>query len=350
MKTLRRLIICITLGVLFSIVHSPKMVDAKNITIVIDPGHGGPKDNDADKGASYYGLVEKDINLKTAIALYNELTKYKNVNVYMTRADDREVALKDRVNIAKSVNADVMVCVHYNASGDHLLYGGEAFVPSKGQGYVIGYSLANSVMNQWKAVGSVDKGIKTRIGKQGDYYGVIRFGAEVNLPVVILEHGYMDNYHDFNNLNDENDYIRFGQLDAKGIADYYGLSKTDINAMPQPKNIVKAPTGVVRNDTTGPLASKMTVDSYNPLTGEVKYTIYGTDPESRVLFSGTGISTRLDGAGKIVPVLMDLQLFTGKGKSTGVTYVPVNYEGPLYGILYNNYNETSNTVVATISK
>lgn len=320
------------------------------ITIVIDAGHGGPKDTSADMGAQYSGLDEKNVDLLTAMAVYNELSQYKNVKVYMTRVDDSEVDLKKRVDMAKACGADVMVSIHYNASGDHLLYGGEAFVPSKGTGYVKGYSLAKSVMDQWKQVGLANKGIKTRIGSKGDYYGVIRHGAAVDLPVIILEHGYLDNYHDFNSVNDNVDWQRFGILDATGIANYYGLSKTQTKTHVIPNDIIKMPKGVVRDDLTGPVNVSLVIDSYNRETGEVKYTMRGSDPESRVMFFGVSPVTKIDETGKVVPMLADLNLWGNGSKASGTIYVPKGFSGPLYGICYNNYNATSETAIAYLTK
>lgn len=74
------------------------------VNVVLDPGHGG---NDGGAQASYGGktYLEKTLNLKIAQYCKEELSKYKRVNVYMTRNDDHYVALEDRVNYAKSVGA-----------------------------------------------------------------------------------------------------------------------------------------------------------------------------------------------------------------------------------------------------
>ena len=89
---------------------------APTITVVIDPGHGGPATVATNLGACYNGLQEKDMTLATAMALKSELEKYGNVTVYLTRNTDVEISLKDRIAAAKLVNADVVVSVHYNAS------------------------------------------------------------------------------------------------------------------------------------------------------------------------------------------------------------------------------------------
>ena len=338
----------ISIAALFILV--PKRVDAKsNITVVIDPGHGGPATVESNLGATYGGMYEKDIDLQTALALKNELQSYGNVTVYMTRTSDVELSLKQRVDYAKLVNADVIVSVHHNASANHLFYGSEIFVPSVGTYYSTGYGLASCIMNKWVSDGSVSKGIKTRIGKSGDYYGLIRNGVQSSIPTIILEHGYIDNYHDVDRFNDANDWTRMGKLDAAGIAAYYGLKKGITKPDVSPTVNIKVPAGTVRDDVTGPVATAMTVDYYNPVTGEVRYTICASDPESKCMYVGASTLTTIGQFGTVIPNASDLSLFNGKGASKGVTYVTPGYVGPIYGVCYNNYNLESNTVVANLT-
>ena len=84
----------------------------KRKTIVIDPGHGGK-----DPGTSYPSEVsEKDIVLRFSRILRKNLMRNKNYRVFLTRDDDRFVPLKERVNFAKSKNADLFISIHADAS------------------------------------------------------------------------------------------------------------------------------------------------------------------------------------------------------------------------------------------
>lgn len=341
--------ICTIFAAIAVSVLIPVKANAKsNITVVIDPGHGGPATVETNLGATYNGMFEKDIDLATATALKNELQTYGNVTVYMTRTSDVELSLKQRVDYAKLVGADVIVSVHHNASSNHLFYGSEIFVPCAGNGYATGYGLASCIMNKWTADGSVNKGIKTRIGKSGDYYGLIRNGAQAAIPTIILEHGYIDNYHDVDRFNDAADWMRMGKLDAAGIASYYGLKKGTAKKDVGPTVNVKVPAGIVRDDVTGPIATAMTVEYYNPSTGEVRYTIYAQDPESRCMYQGASVLTTVGQFGTVIPLTTDLTLWNGKGASKGVAYVTPGYVGPIYGVCYNNFNLESNIVAANL--
>ena len=81
-------------------------------TIIIDPGHGGK-----DPGTSFPKVVsEKDIVLRFSRILKKHLSRNNNYRIFLTREDDSFVSLSDRVNFAKSKNADLFISIHADAS------------------------------------------------------------------------------------------------------------------------------------------------------------------------------------------------------------------------------------------
>jgi N-acetylmuramoyl-L-alanine amidase len=81
---------------------------AKRI-VVIDPGHGG-----VDPGAigSTLKTPEKDVALRTALALRRQLEKTGRYEVIMTRGDDRIVRLRDRLKIARESGGELFLSLH----------------------------------------------------------------------------------------------------------------------------------------------------------------------------------------------------------------------------------------------
>ena len=76
--------------------------------VVIDPGHGG-----IDPGAiGADGKKEKDIVLQFALALKNDLEKNDRIVVKMTRENDEFIKLSERVAIARSHRAALMISIH----------------------------------------------------------------------------------------------------------------------------------------------------------------------------------------------------------------------------------------------
>lgn len=80
--------------------------------VVIDAGHGGH-----DPGAmSTDGLQEKDLTLKVARAMRDELVASGRVRVAMTREDDRYLLHRDRFEIARKLGAALFISVHCDAA------------------------------------------------------------------------------------------------------------------------------------------------------------------------------------------------------------------------------------------
>lgn len=80
------------------------------LRVVLDPGHGG-----WDSGAERRGLREADLVLRFGHELKEALLRRGGFEVYMTRENDRFVALADRISIARAVEADVFLSLHADA-------------------------------------------------------------------------------------------------------------------------------------------------------------------------------------------------------------------------------------------
>ena len=149
--------------------------------IVLDPGHGGDQD-----GGTFNSYIEKNMTLAVAKAMKTYLENFEGVTVYLTREDDRPMTIQERLDFAKAVNADYFISLHFNLSSLHTLYGSEVWIPSKSTYYNKMYGFADNVMQNFDAMGLYNRGIKTRLGKNGDYYGVIRIGTEYGIPSCII--------------------------------------------------------------------------------------------------------------------------------------------------------------------
>jgi N-acetylmuramoyl-L-alanine amidase len=85
--------------------------DASRPLVVIDPGHGGK-----DPGAGAGTLREKDLVLRLALALRDELLRQGGVRVALTRHDDRYVVLPVRPDIARRLRADLFISIHADST------------------------------------------------------------------------------------------------------------------------------------------------------------------------------------------------------------------------------------------
>lgn len=80
--------------------------------VVIDAGHGGFA-----PGAVAGEIYEKNITLAIVqkVKAIFEQKENKDIGIYCTRSDDRDIALSDRVNLANNMGADLFVSIHINS-------------------------------------------------------------------------------------------------------------------------------------------------------------------------------------------------------------------------------------------
>lgn len=79
--------------------------------LVLDPGHGGS--NLGTVGA--LGLREKVVCLAAAKNIAKWLRDNSNVDIVLTREDDRDIALRDRPRMANQLAGDALISIHANA-------------------------------------------------------------------------------------------------------------------------------------------------------------------------------------------------------------------------------------------
>lgn len=258
------------------------------VTVVIDPGHGG-KNNGTNSGHT----LEKEMTLITAQAMYDELTQFDNVQVYMTRTKDVGLELYERAEYAQSVNADFMFSIHYNASEFHTMYGTEVWVscmpPYNAYGYQFGYQHLES----FREMGLFVRGAKTRFSTEHpgqDYYGILRESADREVPAVIIEHCYVDEERDADFVKNAEDYKAFGRADAHSVARYFGLksAKLGIDYSDVPANLQPASADAVvqstLQDLTVPDICDISLLECDYDTGALSLSISATDYDSPLVY------------------------------------------------------------------
>lgn len=213
------------------VVAAPRK-DARPL-IVIDPGHGG-----IDPGASGpKGEAEKDIVLAFGRALRDRLTASGRVAVEMTRDDDRFIALRDRVEFARSKGANLFISLHADTiSGEPDVRGASVYTLAERASDAAAAraaekenraDLAAGVEADDEARGGVESVLfdlarrETRAFSQiaaRDAVGAIRDGFRVHktplrgagfrvlrapdLPSILIELGYLSNAEDLAALSD----------------------------------------------------------------------------------------------------------------------------------------------------
>ncbi len=178
----------------------------RGLTIVIDPGHGGP-----DPGAiGINGLQEKRIVLSISEKVAAVL-RAKGVNAVLTRTDDRDLGLAPRVALAERVKARVFVSIHANAIS--LSYpqvnGLETYY------YNTGGSLARTIHKQvLQSVNVRDRGVR-----RARFY-VLR---HTSMPATLVEVGFVTGREDGRKLATPEYQQQMAEAIAMGILRYLKL-------------------------------------------------------------------------------------------------------------------------------
>lgn len=101
-----------------SLRHPPKVSSGRKpltgVKILLDPGHGGAESGAL--GPTRY--PEKAVNLAVSKLLQQELVA-RGATVYMTREEDKDVSLQDRVAMIDKLKPAIAISVHYNSLPDN---------------------------------------------------------------------------------------------------------------------------------------------------------------------------------------------------------------------------------------
>lgn len=218
--------------------EEPEEPQKKGILIALDPGHQGwdvdmsaveanapgsdVMKTKATGGTSgqFSSIPEFQLNLDIALMVRDRLVG-QGYDVIMTR-ENNETAISnaERATLANDAGADISVRIHANGSEDPSANGalvliGSAENPYVGSLYDASYRLGETVLNTYcSATGMQNLGIQTNDTMTGINWSQI--------PVIILEMGFMTNEQDDLNMADAEYRIRMADGIVNGINAYYG--------------------------------------------------------------------------------------------------------------------------------
>ena len=161
--------------------------------VVIDPGHGGENE-----GSAVYGIKENDIVDGVTERLRN-IEMPSDIGVYFTRAAGEGARNEDRLSIAQSVSADLLVSIHTNAD-----------------------SMSRTTTGSGAATLSVNNAI-------GDLFGrnVSEATGLAPMPAVLVELGYITNKKEALQMAAEEFQSSAAEAIAKSITEYFENEQTN---------------------------------------------------------------------------------------------------------------------------
>jgi len=205
--------------------------------VVIDPGHQKKRNGDKEPigpGAKttkakvssgtqgrFSGVPEYEVNLEVSLLLRDELEE-RGYEVLMTReSHDVNISNSERAALANDNQADAFVRIHCNGSEDPKVHGALTISPTEDNPYPAGeiyeecYSLSRCVLDGLvEATGAEDRGIWETDTMSGINW--------CEVPVTIVEMGYMTNKEEDFNLVDPDYQAKLVEGIANGIDAFLG--------------------------------------------------------------------------------------------------------------------------------
>ncbi len=189
----------------------------KEVTIVIDPGHGG--DDPGKVGVNQ--ALEKDVNLAIAHKL-RELLEKDGVNVVMTRSEDvglydenagskKSQDMKRRCAMIEETAPVFTVSIHQNSYHEEYVDGAQVFYYTHSEG---GKELAECLQQQ--LIDDIDPS-NTRAAKANDTYYLL---IHTSVPTVIVECGFLSNRKEADLLIQDVYQDKLAQSICKGVMKY----------------------------------------------------------------------------------------------------------------------------------
>ena len=178
-----------------------------NITILLDPGHGG--EEKGSRGAT--GYPEKKINLVISKLVEEEL-KDLGATVYLTREEDKDVSLAERVTMIDQIKPDLAISIHYNAlpdSGDAENTKGISTFWYNTQAHAPAMFLHNYLVEELKRP---DAGV---------FWNNLALTRPHTAPAILLELGFMINPEEFEWITNEQEQKKLARTLAAGIKEWF---------------------------------------------------------------------------------------------------------------------------------
>lgn len=179
--------------------------DGKKV-VIIDPGHGGRQSG----AVSVTGAYEKDFNLAVGLKVQALLQQHAEIQTVITRQDDTELSLQQRVDIAQLNQADIFVSIHGNKFTTPVPNGIETLYSRK-ESKDLADILHKHVL---PITGFKDRGVKT---------ASLHVTRETTMPAVLLELGFLSNPADEAMMLTEEYQNKCAQAIVDGIVEYLGL-------------------------------------------------------------------------------------------------------------------------------
>jgi N-acetylmuramoyl-L-alanine amidase len=184
------------------------------VKIMLDGGHD---ENTAGKRSLDGSLREFQFNKPVTELVYWMLEEYEDVQPFLSHNlnDGIDQSLKERTDLANSLNVDAFISIHANAASSTAARGIETYIhPNAGnETYLLAKAIHQNTVILTKQ--------NDRMVKKADFH-VLR---ETKMKAVLIECGFMTNVDDLHLLKSDGYRHLCAEGIVRGLVAYYGLKK-----------------------------------------------------------------------------------------------------------------------------
>lgn len=218
-----------------TVLPSPPPIGASDLTVIIDPGHGGK-----DSGGIGNGFLEKNVvlNIGKHMKSYFDKTPIKGV---MTRSTDVFIELSDRPKIAARNGGDVFVSLHTNAfngsaNGQETFYYAKtaATNPNVKQSRALAIYSQERMLEAWPLR---DRGVNPN--NHSGNFAVLR---QNTMPATLVEMGFIDSSTDIKYIKSEAERKKMGRALFLATLDYFYHYEGRTDVLPYYKTVGASPS------------------------------------------------------------------------------------------------------------
>lgn len=226
-------------------------------------------------------VLEKDLSLRLAEMIQDELQRQGCTEVFLTRQEDVGISIRERAAYAGQLDAEFLVSLHFNASEKHNLFGTEIWVSSaKVERQDEAVRLAKCFEKKLVLLGLESRGIKVRTDNASneDYYGIIREGVKCGIPTILVEHCFLDHENDAPFWKGEEALRKLAQADAAAIMEYLNEENSELDF----SDSIFYLSDSRQEDRTPPRGVALKEQYFDG--DEVVFTLWAEDQESKIAY------------------------------------------------------------------
>jgi N-acetylmuramoyl-L-alanine amidase len=195
-------------SLLVRVKRQPDRLKIKDLKIAIDAGHGGSATGAV---GSTTGIQEKDYTLIFAKEL-NKLLKKKGAKTFMTRSEDIEVEMTDRIMALRDEDPNLLISLHLNSSSNKNAKGTSTYYRH------IGFRpLTEAILKRM-----LDLGLN-EFGNIGSFN--FSLSGPTEYPNCLVEIAFVSNEEDEKRIMDPKFHKQVAKQVYKGINDWLKESK-----------------------------------------------------------------------------------------------------------------------------